>query len=121
MKIYSLRKCKHILRHTFHLFRKKKKTMPPDASSLMQEALLALQKEVMNEHRERADELAKQVEKLGSVHLRKTSWDHFRELIIALGFALIVAIAVRQMWFEFYEIPSGSMRPTFREQDRLVV
>jgi len=25
------------------------------------------------------------------------------------------------MWFEFYEIPTGSMRPTFAEQDRLVV
>jgi signal peptidase I len=30
-------------------------------------------------------------------------------------------VLVRQVWFEFYEIPSGSMRPTLKEQDRLVV
>jgi signal peptidase I len=24
------------------------------------------------------------------------------------------------MWFELYEIPTGSMRPTFKEQDRLI-
>jgi len=35
--------------------------------------------------------------------------------------ALIIATVVRQMWFELYEIPTGSMRPAFREQDRLSV
>ncbi len=44
-----------------------------------------------------------------------------RDLCFALGFALVVAILVRQIWFEFYEIPTGSMRPTLKEKDRLVV
>ncbi len=95
--------------------------MAPETRNLMQEALLALQQEVMHENEERADELARQIESLCGAHLRKTSWDHARELIVALVFALVVAVLVRQVWFEFYEIPSGSMRPTFKEQDRLVV
>jgi signal peptidase I len=121
MKIYSLRKCKHILRHAFHQYKRKKKQLSPEIATLIKEALLALQEEIVYEHREKADELAKHIESLSAVHLKKTVWDHFRELICALVFALIVAVLVRQIWFEFYEIPSGSMRPTLKEQDRLVV
>jgi signal peptidase I len=121
MKINSLRKSKHILRTTFHLFQKQKKRMSPDSSSLMKQALQALQQEIMHENQEKADELAKQVESLGRANLKKSPFDHIRELVFALVFALVIAILVRQMWFEFYEIPSGSMRPTFKEQDRLVV
>jgi signal peptidase I len=121
MKIYSLRKCKHILRHAFHLFQKKKNQMAPEARSLLQEALLALQREVMHENREKAAELAKQIESLGVAHLKKSGWDNIKETSFALVFALVIAVLVRQVWFEFYEIPSGSMRPTFMEQDRLAV
>ncbi|MGC1879195.1 MAG: signal peptidase I [Rhabdochlamydiaceae bacterium] len=121
MKIYSLRKSRHVLRQAVHRFRKKKKGLSPENRTLLTEALAALQKEIMNGDREKADALAKQIESLGDVHLKKRSWDHLKELVCALAFALIVAILVRQMWFEFYEIPSGSMRPTLKEQDRLVV
>jgi signal peptidase I len=121
MKIYSLRKSKHILRHTYHVFQKKKKHLSPEARTLLQEALTALQDEVIHENKERASELAHQIEHLCSVHLKKSAFDHVKELIFALAFALIVAVVIRQVWFEFYEIPSGSMRPTFKEQDRLAV
>lgn len=121
MKIYSLKKCKHILRHTYHRFQKKKKDLSAEARSSVEGALLALQKEVMEKNRERASVMAHTVESLSIVHLKKTGWEQFKELFLALSFALCVAILVRQMWFEFYEIPTGSMRPTFKEQDRLVV
>ena len=121
VKIYSLKKSKHILRHTYHLLRKKQKSLASEPRALIQEALLALQKEIMRGNREKASQLAQQVENLSAVHLRKSAFDHIRELIFALVFALAIAVLVRQMWFEFYEIPSGSMRPTFKEEDRLVV
>lgn len=120
-KIYSLKKSKRILRQAFHLVSKKKKRLPDDVLSLLKEALLALQSAIILEKEELADDLAKQIESLMHTHLRKTGWEQLRELFFALGFALVVAVAVRQMWFEFYEIPTGSMRPTFKEQDRLVV
>ncbi len=65
--------------------------------------------------------LQKKVEELAKYHIKKTTWDHIRDLSFALIFALIIAVLVRQMWFEFYEIPTGSMRPTLKEKDRLVV
>ena len=43
------------------------------------------------------------------------------ETIVTLLVALSLAIVIRQMWFELYEIPTGSMRPTFKEQDRVLV
>lgn len=43
------------------------------------------------------------------------------ETILTLVIALCLAILIRQMWFELYEIPTGSMRPTFKEQDRVLV
>lgn len=121
MKVYTLRKSKHILRHAFHRFKKKETKLPPEIRNLLKEAMLALQVEVMHERREKADELAKQIESLSSIHLRKSLLDQILEFIGALAFALAVAILVRQMWFEPYEIPSGSMRPTLKEQDRLLV
>ena len=121
MKIYTLRKSKHILRSVYHHFRRKKKNLAPETKKALQEGLLLLQDEVMNKNREKADLLAKQVEGLALLHLKKSGFDHVKELVFAIAFALIVAVLVRQMWFEFYEIPSGSMRPTFKEQDRLVV
>lgn len=52
---------------------------------------------------------------------KKSFLEHVKELFIAIIFAVIVAAFVRQMWFELYEIPTGSMRPTFKEHDRVLV
>ena len=121
MKIYSLKKCKHVLRHACHQLHKKKKKLSLESCTLLIETLTSLQEAILSKQREKADALAKQAESLSAVHLKKTTWDHLQELIFSLAFALIVAILIRQVWFEFYEIPSGSMRPTFKEQDRLIV
>ena len=43
------------------------------------------------------------------------------ETVLTLSIALGLAILIRQTWFELYEIPTGSMRPTFKEQDRVLV
>ncbi len=44
-----------------------------------------------------------------------------KELVITLIIALAFAGVARQSWFELYEIPTGSMRPTFKECDRVLV
>lgn len=123
MKIYSLKKCKQILRQAHHLFQKKKKQGKLSEKELasVKTLLLSLQTAILAKNRQLASECAFSVESLESSLLKKSGVDKVKSLIFTLGFALCVAICVRQMWFEFYEIPSGSMRPTFKEQDRLAV
>lgn len=118
---YSLKKSKTVLRHVYHVFQRKKKKLSKETQEQIKQTLSDLQDAILKKDRESAAELAKQAESLSHLLLKKSSFEHALDLIFALAFALAVAILIRQMWFEFYEIPSGSMRPTLKEQDRLVV
>ncbi len=120
-RTYSLRKSKKILRHIYRLYTRRKKKLSTTQAQQMQEALRALQDAIIAKDREQADLLTKQAERLVLLHLNKSPFEKGRDFVLALAFALAVAIVIRQVWFEFYEIPSGSMRPTLKEQDRLVV
>ncbi|MDP1835010.1 MAG: signal peptidase I [Chlamydiales bacterium] len=53
--------------------------------------------------------------------LRKTYSVMLLQLILILVVVVLGSFVIRQMWFELYQIPTGSMRPTFREQDHVVV
>lgn len=118
---YRLRHSKRVLRHTLRLVQKKKRALSTEILGRFKEVLLQLEQAILDKDRIKANELVTQLSALSSTYLKKTMLDHLKELSFALSFALIVAILVRQVWFEFYEIPTGSMRPTLKEQDRLVV
>ncbi len=118
---YSLRKCKQILHQVYHVYKKREKTLSPPVREEIKAALLSLQEEINKQNRMQATQLAEHLETLCKLHLKKSFFEQIRGLVGALAFALIIAVLVRQIWFEFYEIPSGSMRPTLKEQDRLVV
>lgn len=118
---YPLKKSKRVLRHVLHRFKRKRKHLSQETQQHIKETLEALQNAILEKNRERADLLAQEAMGLEAVHLRKNTVDHLREFLVAVLFALSVAIIVRQMWFEPYEIPTGSMRPTLKEKDRLIV
>jgi signal peptidase I len=121
MKLYSLRKSKNILYHLALRFRRKKRKLNASQKDQLHGSLSALQDALLAKDRKQADSLAKKLESLSKVNLRKSSLEHFRDFALALLFALIVAVLIRGMWFDPYEIPTGSMRPTLKEKDRLVV
>ncbi len=118
---YTLRKSKHVLRGVHQLYKRHKTSLSASASKELHTGMVHLQEAIAKKDRKDADAAAKKLETLAKYHIKKTSWDHVRDLLFGLIFALIIAVLVRQMWFEFYEIPTGSMRPTLKEQDRLVV
>lgn len=120
-KMYSLRKSKHYLIQTYHLYKKKKYKLPVDTRVEIETSLTALQNAILQKDRSLADRLAKEAQGFGLTCLKKGSFDYFRDIVFGVFIALIVALLIRQMWFELYEIPSGSMRPTFKEKDRLIV
>lgn len=76
---------------------------------------------IIDRNRQEANRYIREIEAFSKENMKKSVFVYAAEMIGALLFALVVATVVRQMWFEPYEIPTGSMRPTFREKDRLTV
>lgn len=119
--IYSLHKSRQILKTSYHWYKKKGKTLSSDRRTALENDLEKLDEAVLAKDRTTADRYAKDIESFGTVHFKKSWFEYILELAFALVFALIVATIVRQTWFEPYEIPTGSMRPTFEEQDHVTV
>ena len=121
MGTYRLGKSKKILIHTYHRFLRKRRGLSKNAADQLQNSLQALESEVLSKKRNAASEKAHQLQNVAKVYLKKSLFEQTRDFILGLGFALMIAVVVRLSWFELYEIPTGSMRPTFKEQDRLSV
>ncbi len=107
--------------HVHRLYKRKKKKLPSALREHFETLLHSLHNALRAKDKELSNKLAKEAEHLAKLHLPKTIFEQTFDLIFALAFALVVAMAIRQMWFEFYVIPTGSMRPTLKEQDYLVV
>ncbi|MEM8728120.1 MAG: S26 family signal peptidase, partial [Chlamydiota bacterium] len=121
MKGYRLKKSLHVFRHVLKLYRRKRKKLSEPVRGEIGAMLNRLQEKILDKERENAGRLAQEAERLVSLHLKKSFFERGRDFTIGLILSLIVAVAIRTVWFELYEIPTGSMRPTLREKDRLVV
>ncbi|WP_194847200.1 signal peptidase I [Candidatus Neptunochlamydia vexilliferae] len=121
MKPYRLKKSLHLFLHALKLYRRKRKKLPEETRQEIVPVLNGLQDKLLEKDREGATSYAKKVEELCTLYLKKSPFEKVRDFIVGLVFALLVAVAIRTMWFELYEIPTGSMRPTFQEGDRLIV
>ena len=118
---YRLRKSKSLFYHIIRSYNRKKKVLPPRERENLRDLLIELQDAIQEKNREKASALAVRLETLSEVHLKKSSYYQIRDFILALIFALCLAVVIRSVWFEFYEIPTGSMRPTLKEKDHLAV
>ena len=121
MKIYRLKKSLHIFRHILKLYRRKRKVLSESHRMEVVQTLTNLQEQILEKDRVQASEIAHEAEEFLTLHLKKSPLERVRDFIVGLGLALLVAVLIRTMWFELYEIPTGSMRPTLAEGDRLVV
>lgn len=119
--LYSLSKSRKILKHYLKLYSSQAKKLPQDQQQHLEEHLKLLNTAIINKDQTEANREAHVVEDLGQQYFKKTPSGYALEFIMAILVALLIATIVRSMWFELYEIPTGSMRPTFEEQDRLTV
>lgn len=118
---FSLRKSRHIMHSSYAWYKKRAKTLPQETKELFEKDLQQLDQALLNKDRATADSFARKLDSFCNSHFKKSIFDFAKELLIALVLALAIATVVRQTWFELYEIPTGSMRPTFKEQDHLTV
>ena len=117
----SLRKAKKIFYSVAALYHKKKETLNPQVKKEFKELLQELKNAVDQKEQSKANEFAKKIEGFTSYHFPQSSLYKGAHFLFQLAFALLLATLIRQVWFEFYKIPTGSMRPTIREGDILTV
>lgn len=118
---YSLRKSRKTLRILHRLYRRKVKTLPSSSKEEVEKYLLLLQGAIIQKDAKEAKKIAEEFQSASDRLMPKTSFDKAFEFSVGMIFALVVAVLIRTMWFELYTIPSGSMRPTLKEEDYLIV
>lgn len=121
MKNLSFNKSRSILQGVYSWYLRKSKQLSQPELNGLEAQMLTLEESIAAGHRETASNQAKALELFAQQHCKKSFLDYIKEVAIAVLIALLLAVVVRQVWFELYEIPTGSMRPTFREQDRVAV
>lgn len=120
-RLYSLRKAHQILSHANTYYQKNWQKMAPERVTTLERLLADLDRAVVAGDRTAADPVARELETFGQDHFKRSFGHYVTEMLIAITLALLLAVCIRQMWFELYQIPTGSMRPSFREQEHLTV
>ena len=117
----TTRKAKLLLRDAVKWYHKKGDTLSERNRAHIEQLMESLDEAIHNKEKAKIKELTPKLKAFLNEH-KKTGvilWAF--ELAVALVIALIIAIAIRQMWFELMVIPTGSMRPSFQENDHLTV
>jgi len=117
----SLRKARKILQHGYMLWRRRQKAIAEEASNQAKQLLVELQLAIALKDREKASLLAEKVQQQLPLLCPEPSWRSWSRSVIGWAVAILIVLTVQGMWLEQYVIPTGSMRPTFKEQDRLLV
>ncbi len=120
-KKYSRWQAKKALHHFYALYRKKEKGLSDQEKSHIQNTLLQLQEAIDQKNQPVIIEKIDALFTLTETSLKKNVIQKTIDSLLAIVFALAIAFVIRQVWFELYNIPTGSMRPTLKEKDFLVV
>ena len=115
------KKHRKILKTGIRLLKKKSSSLTASEKISFENKLRSLDNSIINKQRKEARLLYKELKTFIKSHFPKTIFDHAKELLFAITFAIVFAFFIRQFWFELYQVPTGSMRPTVEELDRLVV
>jgi signal peptidase I len=118
---YSLSKARQILKASYKWYSKRGGMLKADELRYLENHLEILDNALLQKNQMLANDEARLLETFCKEHFKKSPLEYFFEVLIAVCIALLVATVIRSSWFELYEIPSGSMRPTFAEQDHLTV
>jgi signal peptidase I len=121
MKTYRLSKSRSILKWGCNRYKKKHQSLTATQKERLEELLESLDNAVLKGDRQEASDWAHKLEDYGEEPLKKSFFEQIKEFSFVLIVAVLVATLIRQLVFEAYEIPTGSMRPTFREHDDVLV
>ena len=118
---YSLSKSHGVLKWCYQWYEKNWQSLPKGQLARFEQKMESLDGSIQQGDKSESNYLAKDLEKYGHSFIKSSPFHYAREIVFALLIALALAVVVRMTWFELYVIPTGSMRPTFKEQDHLIV
>jgi len=102
-------------------YAKNRESFRPDEQQKIERLFHQLDEKAALKDKEGCLQLLDQLHQHISAKVKISSTRKTIEWVLALAVALFIATIVRMTVFELYEIPTGSMRPTFREGDHLAV
>ena len=121
MRKISLKKSLSVFTYSCSVYKKKKNSIPENVCIEIEHRLGKLQGFISKRDKVEASKEAYAIEKLLKEHIPLSSISKFAMSTATLAVAFFFAIVIRQTCFESMEIPTASMRPTFRENDRVIV
>ncbi len=116
-----LRRAKKKFRWVQKLYLKKKESLSLSAQNELERSLNGLRDALDRKDAPSACFYGDFLQNAANRLMPETFFNKTTRHLGSLVFALVVAIVIRQMWFELFTIPTGSMRPTLKESDVLVV
>jgi signal peptidase I len=117
----DLRKARKLYREGLSLWGRCRDRQSPEECEQARFVLKRLHNAIESQDEDYLQQAVKEVEERLPELCVEPGWKGIGRSVFFLLLAVAVIIPIRQMWFELYVIPTGSMRPTFKEQDRLVV
>ncbi len=117
---YSLNKSLKIFFQVKDQLIRKRKKISASTYDELKMILLDLENAIQQKDHLKAYDLSHAALNASKVHLKKNTLDYFNEWVLGIGGILLLVSLVNQLWFQNYQIPSGSMRPTLLEKDRLI-
>lgn len=99
---------------------KKSKKVPKEIHETFHSLLKKFEKALKQKDAQKAFNLKEKALLYYQSHYKKDLRDFFDNWVLGLGGVLLVVALINQVWFQNYQIPSGSMRPTLMEKDRLI-
>ncbi|MEM8628932.1 MAG: signal peptidase I [Chlamydiota bacterium] len=118
---FTLRKAKKKYMELFSYYQGRKKRLSEKKQARFIELFSSLRSAIAKKDKKEAKKWLKALKTLQGQDLPKPFFLSCCEHAWHFLGALVLAIVVRQMWFELYMIPTGSMRPTFKEGDYVLV
>ncbi len=118
---HTLHNSQKILKDHYAWYKKEAKKINPDKKSAIEKIMEDLDQAILEKKKKEASDLAKKLETECRFIYRRGFFYHAIHTVLYFALILALAIILRQIWFEPLQIPTGSMRPTFKETDHLLV
>lgn len=118
---FSLKKYRIRFLEIYWNYQKKKGLVKHEDRLEIEGLLKKLQNKIIDKDLDSVKSVYQQVRVLEERIFPRSVYYRWCKSFFSNAFFIIVIIFLRQTWFEPFQIPTGSMRPTLKELDRLVV